>query len=120
MQDLKGVVSFGEIGFALLGSTAWNYQFYGEMVSDLKIKAEELRPGELVVMQCLLDILQSEAIPEEDIARSSLLTELRKMHDTSSPAATPPTTVHRGACPEVAGHTFLKNMCDARWPAVQR
>ena len=77
------------------------------MVSDLKIKAEELRPGELVVMQCLLDVLQSEAIPEEDIAKSSLLTELRKMHGTSSSAAPPTTTIRRGVPHEVIGHTLL-------------
>lgn len=76
-KDVKCIVSFGEVGFAVLGSTAWNYQFYGELVTELKTKAEELRPGEMKLMPNLMELLQS-ITNDEEIGAPSLLMELHK------------------------------------------
>lgn len=77
--DLKAVASIGEVGFALLGSTAWNYQFYGDMINQLKSRVEGLSKGQFVLSNDLQEVLDKTAGKEQEIMEDSeLLNELRE------------------------------------------
>lgn len=43
---VRAVGGYGEVGFGVLGSTGWNYQFYGALINSMKLEAKESIPGQ--------------------------------------------------------------------------
>ncbi|GMH36188.1 hypothetical protein BSKO_04056 [Bryopsis sp. KO-2023] len=41
----RAVGGFGEVGFGVIGSTGWNYQFYGDLIASMRNEARECIPG---------------------------------------------------------------------------
>lgn len=80
-------MSYGAVGFAVLGSFAWNYQFYGELVCELKAEAQAMKAGELKLSPTVVALLpggsSSQNSSQADIpSASQILPENHDLQDT--------------------------------------